>query len=117
MNNRTRAALKTPVIGRVVTLNNYMITHGKRAYKIVQHNYIDTILKEGALLFKHCYRHLQGLDYRKRIIESAYDIQAQAYFIASLGGWSPKVAAVIDESCEEVISQVSKMSQNQQAEK
>lgn len=117
MNNRTRAALKTPVIGRVVTLNKYMITHGKRAYKIVQHNYIDTILKEGALLFKHCYRHLHGLDYRKRIIESAYDIQAQAYFIASLGGWPPKVAAVIDESCEEVISQVSKMSQNQQAEK
>lgn len=114
MNSRTYTALKTPVIGRVVMLNRYMINYGKKAYKLIQHNYIDSILKEGVLLFKHCYRQLLGLNYTKRVLETAYEIQAQAYFISSIGGWPAKVSAVIDEYCENIIQDISKISQNHQ---
>lgn len=108
MNSRTKLALKTPIIGRVVIMNKYMITHSLRAYKIVKHNYIDSLLSQGNLLFKYAYRQLQGMDYYKRIIELVYEIQAQAYFIASLGGWEAKVAATIDSDCESIIYQISR---------
>ena len=50
LSRRNRQVLYSPIVGKVVALNHYMIEHGKRAYKIVQHNYIDTPLCEASAL-------------------------------------------------------------------
>ena len=47
MNKRNKKILVAPIIGKVCQLNAYMIANGKRAYKIIQHNYIDELLKQG----------------------------------------------------------------------
>lgn len=69
LSRRNRAILESPIIGRVIQLNQYMIAHGKRAYKIVQHNYIDRLLQEGLTLFMYARRQLLGKDYAKRAVE------------------------------------------------
>ena len=105
LNRRNKRILVSPIIGRVIALNKYMILHGERAYKIVKHNYIDDLLKEGGLLFLYARRQLLGKDYVKRVVELCEEIEARAYFIAALGGWPAKVAGDINVMTEEIVSQ------------
>lgn len=105
-NRRNRRILVSPIIGRVIELNNYMIHHGKQAYKIVQHNYIDAMLKDGCTLFRYARRQLLGKDYAKRAVELCEEIESMAYFIAALRGWPAKVAGDINVMTESIISQV-----------
>ena len=106
MSRRNKRILLSPIIGRVIALNGYMIAHGKRAYKIVQHNYIDTVLKDGCLLFLYARRQLLGKDYAKRAVELCEEIEAYAYFIAALGGWPEKVAGDVNVFTEDIVSQI-----------
>lgn len=86
MNKRNKKILVAPIIGKVCQLNAYMIANGKRAYKIIQHNYIDELLKQGYHLFFYARRQLLGKDYLKRVVELCEEIESGAYFIACLGG-------------------------------
>ena len=106
MSRRNRAVLVSPIINKVVELNNYMIHHGKQAYKIVQHNYIDAMLKDGCTLFRYARRQLLGKDYAKRTVELCEELEAMAYFVAALKGWLPKVAGDINVMTEEIVAQV-----------
>lgn len=83
LSRRNRAVLVSPIINKVVELNNYMIHHGKQAYKIVQHNYIDAMLKDGCTLFRYARRQLLGKDYAKRTVELCEELEAMAYFVAA----------------------------------
>ena len=106
LSRRNRAVLVSPIINKVVELNNYMIHHGKQAYKIVQHNYIDAMLKDGCTLFRYARRQLLGKDYAKRTVELCEELEAMAYFVAALKGWLPKVAGDINVMTEEIVAQV-----------
>ena len=107
LSRRNRQVLYSPIIGKVVALNHYMIEHGKRAYKIVQHNYIDTLLKDGSTLFRYARRQLLGTDYYKRVVELCEEIEAGAYLVAALRGWPAKVAGDINVMTEEIVAQAS----------
>ena len=106
LSRRNRAVLVSPIINKVVELNNYMIHHGKQAYKIVQHNYIDAMPKDGCTLFRYARRQLLGKDYAKRTVELCEELEAMAYFVAALKGWPPKVAGDINVMTEEIVAQV-----------
>ena len=105
LNRRNKQILISPIIGRVIALNKYMILHGARAYTLVRHNYIDDLLKEGSLLFLYARRQLLGKDYVKRVVELCEEIEARAYCVAALGGWPAKVAGDINVMTEEIVSQ------------
>ena len=107
MNTNNLTAICTPIIGTVVQLNKTMISAGCRAYKIIQHNYIDDMLKKGNLLFMYAFRQVRGLDYYKRACELCYEIQSQAYFVHELGGFHTKDASIIDRLCDEILEQLS----------
>lgn len=86
LSKRNKLILSSPIIGKVIELNQYMIEHGKRAYKIIQHNYIDDMLKDGRILFKYARRQLLGKDYEKRTVELCEELEASAYLVYALGG-------------------------------
>lgn len=61
MNSRSSRQLSTPIMGRVILLNQDLITYGGRARKLIQHTYIDDLLKDGKHLFNYAWRQLNGL--------------------------------------------------------
>lgn len=113
LNRRNKQILMSPIINKVIALNIYMTEHGKRAYKIVQHNYIDALLKDGSTLFRYARRQLMGKDYHKRVVELCEEIESMAYLVAALKGWPPKVAGDINVMTEEIVGQSSAYANSQ----
>lgn len=110
MQKRVRSALATPIIGRVIELNKFIITKSGQLHKKLQHNYADGMLKDGALLFRYAMRQLQGRDYKKRTLELLDEIQSTAYLIMSLGGWNEQTAAYIDKMCDDIADNIARLS-------
>jgi len=113
LSRRNRRILESPIIGRVIELNRYMLQYGKQAYKVVQHNYIDSILQDGYILFRYARRQLIGKDYAKRAIELCEEIEAGAYFVCALGGWPREVAGNINVMTEDIVKQIEAHSNSQ----
>ena len=105
MNHRNYHALEKPLVGRVVAL-------GKRLYEVsvlppkrMQHEYVCFMLNDCRLLFKYAMRQLKGKNYVDRAYELVEEIQADAYYVHSLGGWSKKVAYSIDCLCDDILGE------------
>lgn len=115
LSKRNKDILTSPIIGRVVALNQYMMAHGSRAFKKIQHHYISKMWQQGATLFLYARRQLLGKEYAKRTVELCEEIEAMAYLVASMGGWPPEVAGNINVITEDIISQVIAHSQHHQS--
>lgn len=112
LSGRNKRILQSPIIGRVVELNKYIIAHGVKAPKLLQHHYICKMWDKGAILFEYARRQLLGKDYVRRTVELCEEIEAYAYLVATLGGWNPEVAGNINVMTEDIISQVEAHGQN-----
>lgn len=113
LSGRNKRILTSPIIGRVVELNKFLIAHGLKAPKFLQHAYIRPYLwRDAALLFQYARRQLLGLDYVKRTVELCEEIEAYAYLVAALGGWDACVAGDVNVMTENIISQVEAEGQN-----
>lgn len=84
MNNRHRKSLEHPLVTKVVSLNLYLVEKSSQARKLVQVNYINSILSKGSILFDLAMDYIDGLDTRKRMQECVYSIQRKIYLIAAI---------------------------------
>ena len=110
MKARTHARIHTPIVGRVAALNKYILSKRSKAKKAVQYNYTDDLLKQCYLLFKYALRELSGKDYIRRTTELCEEIQASAYLIAVLGGFTKAEAAYIDIAVDEILDEIVRVS-------
>ncbi len=114
LTKRNKRILASPIVGRVIVLNGYIMQHRPDACKMIQRIYVAKIIADASLLFLYAIRQLRGKDYVKRTIELCEEIEAQAYLVANLqNGWKMKVAADINVMTEEIVSQVEAFSQSQ----
>ena len=113
MKKRTQERLFTPIIGRVATLNEYILRRRGKAKKVVQYNYIDDLIKQCFLLFKYAMRQLSGKDYVKRSMELCEEIQCSTYLIARLHGFTPEECAWIDVAVDEIIDGITNAAKSQ----
>lgn len=109
MDRSRREHLNTPIIQDVISLNNILIGINTKAFKVIGRNYLDSILKQGALLFNYAMRQLRGLDYYKRAVELTCEIQYSIYFISSIGGCNIQKASEVDVICDKILSALSKI--------
>ena len=110
MNRATKNRINSPIITRVIELNKHLLGITNKAFNLIKRNYLDAVLKKGAMLFDYAMRQLKGLDYIKRASELTYEIQSNIYFIAALGGCDAKSCAVIDRFCDEILEMLGKLS-------
>ena len=110
MKKRMQQHFNTPIVGRVVVLNKYILSKRSKAKKAIQYNYVDDLLKQCNLLFKYALRQLSGKDYIKRTVELCEEIQGGAYLIESLGGFTRIESARIDVIIDDILDDVMRMS-------
>lgn len=101
-----KTTLQTPLIGKVVILNRYILDKKPLPSKTIQRVYVEPMLSLCRVLYLQAMRELRGKDYLKRAIETVSDIQSSAFLVYSLKGWSEKVAAVIDSYCDDIADQL-----------
>ncbi len=106
MQNSCSSALRKPIINKVVYLNEQLLMHGAKVPRDLKRAILDGTKRTAAVLFIQAMRQLKGRDYIKRAIESAEEIQANVYLIFALHGWSNKVCAQIDQTCDDIINQL-----------
>jgi len=113
-----KTALCTPIIGRVIELNRYVLLKRQLVSKTIRHTHFVTLLTSCNLLFQMAMRQVRGKDYYKRAKELNEEIQYQAYLIHSLNqGWDMKTVATIDAMCDEINEQLYKIAQSARVEK
>ena len=108
MHQDMKRYMKRPIIGKVIALNQYLMTVRTLPSKDIRNVYVATLLKSADSLFSQALREVRGKDYLKRAIETVDEIVGRTYLIYSLHGWSNKVTARIDAMCEEIASELKK---------
>jgi len=128
MNIRHHNQLNHPLMTRIVSLNQYLVSKSSQSRRLVQVNYINTVLGKACTLFYLGMDYLDGLDTLKRMKACLYDIQKGAYLISVLEdaeckkrlsqnigaagkpkkrkhyGFDTHAVAHIDISCDEILS-------------
>jgi hypothetical protein len=120
---QSKSILSSPLINKVVYLNKILVEYGHklpsgRIHKTKEGNIVATVdvkrcylyplLDKLENLFVQAFRQLKGKDYTKRMIENVEEIQAQAYLITELKGWSPDKCATIDMLCDDILDDLYK---------
>jgi len=103
MISQNKSALRTPIIGKVIELNKYILSKKPLLRKDVQRTYGTSLLSQCDILFTQALREVRGKDYYKRAVECIFDIQAKTYLVHTLNaGWNMKIVSVIDMMCDEI---------------
>lgn len=97
-------ALATKRINLVIEMNRLFVAYGSKAYKIVQHNYVNNLLNKGHQLFTLNFLALKGENRIDEISKLLMDIQADVYFIHHLGGFTKTQAITLDNMCDHLIN-------------
>ena len=108
MKNQLKSNLKTPLIGRVYALDDYVdrvsVLPSKRMQRIV----VEPMMQQVSILHLQAMRELRGLDYYKRMHDTLLEVQAAAFRVYHKGGWTMKVASTIDALCDDIAEELQK---------
>ncbi len=116
MQRTNKNALQTPIMGRVIELNKYVLDKRTLLNKTVRNTYYPPLLAQCEVLFTQALRQLRGKDYLKRAEECLFDIQSKAYLLYTLNaGWNLKIASIIDNMCDDICSQLVRLRAEQSA--
>ena len=103
MKNELKNILKTPLMGKVYVLDNYLDSVSILPNKRIQRLVVEPMLHQVGILHQQAIRELMGLDYYKRMNDTIIEIQAAAFRVYQKKGWTLKVASVIDAYCDKII--------------
>ena len=103
MKNELKNILKTPLMGKVYALDNYLYSVSILPNKRIQRLVVEPMLHQVGILHQQAIRELRGLDYYKRMNDTIIEIQAAAFRVYQKKGWTLKVASVIDAYCDKII--------------
>ena len=103
MKNELKNILKTPLMGKVYALDNYLYSVSILPNKRIQRLVVEPMLHQVGILHQQAIRELRGLDYYKRMNDTIIEIQAAAFRVYQKKGWTLKVASVIDVYCDKII--------------
>ena len=103
MKNELKNILKTPLMGKVYVLDNYLDSVSILPNKRIQRLVVEPMLHQVGILHQQAIRELMGLDYYKRMNDKIIEIQAAAFRVYQKKGWTLKVASVIDAYCDKII--------------
>ena len=110
MHQNVKRYLTHPIIGKVIALNQYLIQVRTLPCKDVRNVHVNSLLSSADVLFIQAMREVRGKDYLKRATETIEEISAKNYLIYCLHGWSNKVTARIDAMCEDITTELYKIS-------
>lgn len=128
MQYNNKSALATPIMNKVVLLNQQLahfgsqLPQGKRRKAAdgstrmsvdIRRCYFYPLLEKANILFVYAMRQLKGKDYIRRSHDLIDEIQAQCYLILQMRGWSEKTCAQLDMLCDEISEQLHAISAHQ----
>ena len=106
MTPQLKSTLKTPLIGKIYELDDYLDSVSTLPPKRMQRLIVEPMMHQVGTLHQQAMRELRGLDYYKRAKDTLVEIQAAAYRIYHKKGWTMRVASVIDSLCDNIAEQL-----------
>ncbi len=106
MTPQLKSTLKTPLIGKIYELDDYIENVSTLPPKRMQRLIVEPMMHQVGILHLQAMRELRGLDYYKRAKDTLVEIQAAAYRIYHKKGWTMRVASVIDSLCDDIAEQL-----------
>ena len=106
MTPQLKSILKTPLIGKIYELDDYLESVSTLPPKRMQRVVVEPMLIQVSLLHTQAMRELRGLDYYKRIKDILLELQADAFRVYHKKGWTMRVASTIDAMCDDIAEEL-----------
>ena len=106
-----KTAYKTPIMSKIICLDDYVWNNSTKPEKRVQYLIVNQMLDKIGHLHEYALKELRGNLTQtniKRIEELLIEIQSGAYRVYNRHGWTLQTTSVIDSYCDEIYEQITK---------